>query len=107
VPTTAACKPNRLCNVPRMTAAMRPALQWALTEIPANRPRGNERLMMCPSVEGLGGLSLQPFPAGHHSTHRCTASVTTPAQLRPLAPQTPAPGNVAAPVRNNPGTAVS
>src|SRR5690606_4371731 len=31
---------------------------------------------------------------------------TTVAQLRPLAPQMPAPGNVAAPVRNSPGTAV-
>ena len=39
--------------------------------------------------------------------HESDVSSTTAAQLRPLAPHTPAPGNVAAPVRYSPAIAVS
>ncbi len=52
--------------------------------------------------EDLAGPGWEPGAAGQDVRAR-----TTVAQLRPLAPHTPAPGNVAAPVRNSPGTAVS
>ena len=92
-----------------MTIAISPALQCALTEIPANRPKGIEPLMVCPSVKGVGEFDRTTVPpfAAFHLCQGFNTSSTTPAQLRPLAPHTPAPGKVAAPVRNSPVTAVS
>ena len=75
----------------------------------ANRPRRSDRVS-----RRTIGVFVRGLPARNTRMQRNTRTPvqrvrarTTVAQLRPLAPQTPAPGNVAAPVRNSPGTVVS
>ena len=84
----------------RITAT-RIALQWILSVAPASRPREIDPGSIV-AHQATGAARGGEGAACHAVRPR-----TTVAQLRPLAPQMPAPGNVAAPVRNSPGTAVS
>ena len=54
VPAIAASMPIARDRLLPISSAMSPALQWALTRMPAKRPRGIEPLMLFPSQFGSG-----------------------------------------------------
>ena len=83
---------------------------WSLPRPSAERPHGLKYRLYC----GRGNRCLVRYDnetgKGDHRHIRgreAPYEFTTVAQLRPLAPQIPAPGNVAAPVRYRPFTGVS
>ncbi len=67
-------------------------------------PRRGETRIGPGRVDG-GDEVVSPAEVRYAGQLRCSS--TTVAQFRPLAPHTPAPGKVAAPVRYSPSTAVS
>ena len=73
---------------------------------PAERPQATEAHMplLAPARTGTHAVKLTDVARPPVDAYR--VRVTTVATFRPEAPQTPAPGNVAAPAQNRPRTAV-
>ena len=91
----AATAPRSLARPRARNVATRTALQWIRSVAPASRPKDIDP----GSMVGTSTITPAVAAASVARAFQLARSSTTVAQLRPLAPQIPEPGNVAAPVR--------